>query len=72
MREIERQASEAWGMGQACAAWDYMNIIIPVPTVTTNDALQQQGPSRRRNSNSVDVDRSIKRRRSERGEDHDL
>jgi ribonuclease Z len=29
MREIERQASEAWGMGNAQAAWDFMRVVIP-------------------------------------------
>ncbi|KII88763.1 hypothetical protein PLICRDRAFT_110762 [Plicaturopsis crispa FD-325 SS-3] len=29
MREIERQASEAWGMGRAEAAWDFMQVVIP-------------------------------------------
>ncbi|KAF5376535.1 hypothetical protein D9757_008283 [Collybiopsis confluens] len=27
--EIERQASEAWGMGTARAAWDFMHVTIP-------------------------------------------
>ncbi|KAF5365777.1 hypothetical protein D9758_003156 [Tetrapyrgos nigripes] len=35
--EIERQASEAWGMGSARAAWDFMRVAIPVPTETVGD-----------------------------------
>ncbi|KAJ7219045.1 beta-lactamase-like protein [Mycena pura] len=32
IREIERQATEAWGSGrQAMAAWDYMRVAIPAP-----------------------------------------
>lgn len=31
MNEFERQASEAWGMGKAKVAYDYMRITIPVP-----------------------------------------
>jgi hypothetical protein len=30
--EIERQASEAWGMGKAIAAVDYMQVVIPETT----------------------------------------
>ncbi|KAJ3742062.1 beta-lactamase-like protein [Lentinula detonsa] len=29
--EIERQASEAWGMGTARAAWDFMRVAVPNP-----------------------------------------
>lgn len=31
MREIENQASEAWGMGRACAASDLLVIDVPMP-----------------------------------------
>ncbi|KAJ6547316.1 beta-lactamase-like protein [Mycena capillaripes] len=32
MREIERQATEAWGSGRyALAAWDFMRVAVPVP-----------------------------------------
>ncbi|KAJ7349458.1 beta-lactamase-like protein [Mycena albidolilacea] len=32
MREIERQATEAWGCGRyAMAAWDFMRVAVPVP-----------------------------------------
>jgi len=52
MREIERQASVAWGMGQAVAASDFMHVIIP-PTeessVTNQDA-RSGGRKRRRRS----------------------
>lgn len=30
IREIERQATSAWGMGQARAAWDYMCVTVPI------------------------------------------
>lgn len=34
MSEIEQQATRAWGSGtQAVAAWDFMRVVIPVPTV---------------------------------------
>ncbi|KAJ4488240.1 beta-lactamase-like protein [Lentinula aciculospora] len=29
--EIERQASEVWGMGMARAAWDFMRVAVPIP-----------------------------------------
>lgn len=29
--EIERQASEAWGLGSARVSWDYMTVGIPAP-----------------------------------------
>jgi ribonuclease Z len=38
IEEIERQASEAWGMGKAVAAVDYMQVVIPAGTETTNEA----------------------------------
>lgn len=32
MREIERQATEAWGSGRyAMAAWDFMRVAVPAP-----------------------------------------
>ncbi|KAE9406479.1 hypothetical protein BT96DRAFT_934211 [Gymnopus androsaceus JB14] len=43
--EIERQATEAWGMGTARAAWDYMRVAIPPldPTQTTPQDAQSSG-----------------------------
>ncbi|KAJ3877494.1 hypothetical protein F5051DRAFT_5852 [Lentinula edodes] len=40
--EIERQATEAWGMGTARAAWDFMRVAIPstspnMPQTATQD-----------------------------------
>ncbi|KAJ7833686.1 beta-lactamase-like protein [Mycena olivaceomarginata] len=36
MREMERQATEAWGSGQdAVAAWDFMRVAIPAPDTET-------------------------------------
>ncbi|KAJ7804718.1 beta-lactamase-like protein [Mycena olivaceomarginata] len=36
MREMERQATEAWGSGQdAVAAWDFMRVTIPAPDTET-------------------------------------
>lgn len=32
--EISRQASEAWGMGHAQVAYDFMRVNIPAPSVT--------------------------------------
>ncbi|THU99365.1 hypothetical protein K435DRAFT_777033 [Dendrothele bispora CBS 962.96] len=47
--EIERQASEAWGMGTARAAWDFMRVAIPVPTEEvvdeTESSAQAHSPS---------------------------
>lgn len=37
MREIERQASLAWGLGAAHAAWDYMRVVIPAPDSAVED-----------------------------------
>ncbi|KAJ4480486.1 beta-lactamase-like protein [Lentinula edodes] len=42
--EIERQATEAWGMGTARAAWDFMRVAIPstspnMPQTATQDEL---------------------------------
>jgi hypothetical protein len=35
MREIERQATEAWGSGRyAMAAWDFMRVAVPAPPET--------------------------------------
>ncbi|KAJ7285596.1 beta-lactamase-like protein [Mycena rebaudengoi] len=35
IREIERQASEAWGSGRsAVAAWDFMRVALPAPNAT--------------------------------------
>ncbi|KAJ7470517.1 beta-lactamase-like protein [Mycena latifolia] len=35
IREIERQATEAWGSGQyAMAAWDFMRVAVPAPPST--------------------------------------
>ncbi|KAJ6513919.1 beta-lactamase-like protein [Mycena vitilis] len=35
MREIERQATEAWGSGRyAIAAWDFMRVAVPAPEYT--------------------------------------
>ncbi|KAK0459487.1 beta-lactamase-like protein [Desarmillaria tabescens] len=33
IKEIERQANEAWGKGTARAAWDYMRVVIPAPEI---------------------------------------
>ena len=44
LREIERQASEAWGMGQAIAAVDYMRVVIPaVPRRQSGDDVDGHG-----------------------------
>lgn len=31
MHEIERQATDAWGMGTADAAYDFMRVVVPAP-----------------------------------------
>ncbi|KAK7023767.1 ribonuclease Z, partial [Favolaschia claudopus] len=39
IREIERQATEAWGSGRhAMAAWDFMNVPVPVPDMALRSA----------------------------------
>ncbi|KAK7466922.1 hypothetical protein VKT23_003986 [Stygiomarasmius scandens] len=45
--EIERQASEAWGMGKALAAWDFMRVAVTVPSANTEsiEANTQNTPS---------------------------
>ncbi|KAF8892702.1 beta-lactamase-like protein [Infundibulicybe gibba] len=40
IREIERQATAAWGMGEARAAWDFMNVVIPAPGAVVTPAAQ--------------------------------
>jgi ribonuclease Z len=46
MSEIERQASEAWGMGTAKAAWDFMRVVIPAPDWTLGMDHQVVGTTR--------------------------
>lgn len=43
MQEIERQASEAWGMGPARAAWDFMTVGVPAPDAFVQSYQEQQG-----------------------------
>ncbi|KAF6764877.1 beta-lactamase-like protein [Ephemerocybe angulata] len=44
MREIERQATEAWGAGRpAVAATDFLRVDIPVLGIATYSRMQQQG-----------------------------
>lgn len=45
MREIERQASEAWGMGTAEAAVDFMRVNVNVSGHGQNLSLDFAGPS---------------------------
>ncbi|TDL22426.1 hypothetical protein BD410DRAFT_723115 [Rickenella mellea] len=51
--EIERQASEAWGMGQARAAYDFAKIWIPVPAPApshpSHPSHPQQNPQAQQN-----------------------
>lgn len=42
INEIARQASEAWGMGCAQVAFDYMKVGIPVPPVAAIDVADGQ------------------------------
>jgi ribonuclease Z len=42
IQEIERQASEAWGMGRAIAAVDYMQVVVP-GVVRPNDMSSNPG-----------------------------
>ncbi|KAF7338487.1 Ribonuclease Z [Mycena venus] len=43
MREIERQATEAWGSGRyAMAAWDFMRVAIPAPETVPPPQMQNQ------------------------------
>ena len=50
MSEIERQASEAWGMGSAIASFDYLRIEIPSKLET-----QQTAESHRHRAATFDV-----------------
>ncbi|KAJ7596693.1 beta-lactamase-like protein [Mycena floridula] len=53
IREIERQASEAWGMGQAKAAWDHFCVAIPAPGASIQyEEQQEEGPTARNTWNS--------------------
>ncbi|KAF8212492.1 beta-lactamase-like protein [Mycena galopus ATCC 62051] len=46
MREIERQATEAWGSGRhAMAAWDFMRVAVPLPETPTEPPPQAQNTS---------------------------
>ena len=42
MREIERQASQAWGLGHARAAFDFLTVIVPAP-IQQNLWLTEEG-----------------------------
>ncbi|KAJ3770998.1 beta-lactamase-like protein [Lentinula raphanica] len=58
--EIERQANEAWGMGTARVAWDYMRVAVPyfetnLPQTAVEDQYANQRPASSQISADVEM-----------------
>ena len=56
MAEIERQASQAWGMGKAIAAYDFLRIDIPAKVPGTSVAVNGRASSSRNAHDETETD----------------